>query len=107
MSKPNRNNAQHELVSAQSALNTETTYTGPSMKDDEFVFISHAEPMAKHSIEHMSAAMKIMDEVRVKDISNVRRVVELIVRDLGGWDKLPFNRWDEFDESLRVIERKL
>jgi hypothetical protein len=74
MSEPLKYNAQSELVGAISALNTQVTYTGPDMVEDEWVFISSAEPMAKHSIEHISAAMEMMTEIRSKDLRNIRVV---------------------------------
>jgi hypothetical protein len=107
MSEPLKHNAQSELVSAISALNTEVTYTGPDMIDGEWVFIADAEPMAKHSIEHISAAMEMMNDIRSNDIRKIRVVVEHLMRDMGGWDKLPFERWDEFDNAIRTIENKL
>ena len=58
--KPIGRSINSELVSACSALNTEVTYQGPlKTADDEFIFISEAEPLAKHSIEHIYSAINI------------------------------------------------
>ena len=63
--------------------------------------------MAKHSIEHINAVHDILQTIRVKDLSNIRCIVEHLMRDSGGWDQFPFERWEEFDNSIREIERKL
>ncbi len=108
MSAPDKYSIGHELVSAVSALNTETTYTGPQKtEDDEWVFISDAEPMARHSIEHINAVHDMLSDIRVKDLSTIRCVVEHLMRDSGGWDQFPFERWEEFDNAIRTIENKL
>jgi len=108
MSEPYKINIGSELVSATSSLNMQVTYKGPDVdKDGEVIYISNAEPMAAHSIEHISAAMDMLSDIRVKDLSNIRCIVEHLVRDSGGWDQFPFSRWEEFDNAIRVIEHKL
>lgn len=71
MNKPLNLSITNELVSATSALNTEVTYNGPHVIDNEPVFISTAEPLVDHSITHIHAAFKIVQDLR-RDIAKLR-----------------------------------
>ena len=107
MSKPLKHSVSSEVVSAVSALNTEITYQGGLRdKNKQLVFIAEAEPIVGHSVEHMFAAMEVSKSI-VSDLSELRQVVEHIVRKLGGWDKLPISRREAFNKSIRKIEMKL
>ena len=73
MSTPLNFSVVSELISACSALNTETTYKGESQNEDgDWVFISEAEPMAAHSIEHIYAAIQLLRDLshELNDIAN-------------------------------------
>jgi hypothetical protein len=109
MSKPLGYNARQELISAMSSLNMEVSeYTGPTRKDNgDVIYLSEANPDAAHSMEHMDAATDILTSIRRDDIPRLRRVVNGIINDMGGWDILPFEKWEEFDDALREIEEKI
>lgn len=91
--RPLRLNAMNELVSAMSALNTEVTYQGPHMNGDEFVWLPDAEPLVKHSQEHISAAIDLLLEVR-KELGNLVKYVD-------------GDKFLDYLEALRKIEEKL
>lgn len=60
-----------ELISAISALNTEVTYQGPVHINGDYVYISTAEPLVAHSIEHINAALHTVLGSVHKDINNL------------------------------------
>ena len=89
-----------ELVSACSALNTEVTYQGPlKTAEDEFIFISEAEPMAKHAIEHIYSAIDIASKNIHESIWKLQTAIYKL--------NLPINQWEHLDHLLRDIEQKL
>ncbi len=101
--KPDGSRISSELISAMSALNTETTYDGgPRDEDGEWVFIADAEPLAAHSIEHMKSAFDIASKDIRAHISELRVFLH----------KLPcikddFENWEKMDGLIRKIENRL
>lgn len=87
-----------ELISAMSALNTEVTYAGPKKIDGELVFISDAEPLAQHSMEHIRAAMSICEQGITRDISGIKSKLCTM---------LDSDDFEKIDNMLRKIEKKL
>ena len=101
--RPMGNSISSELMSAMSALNTEVTYTGPDKdKDGEWVFISAAEPLAAHSIEHIQSAYGIASDDIRDDISEIRKFTHNLEGIKGNIDN-----WEKLDTLLRNIERRL
>ncbi len=98
MSPPLKFSILSELVSACSVLNTETTYKGESQNEDgDWVFISDAEPLAAHSIEHIYAAIDMLRDLR-RDLSHIP------IKLLQNPDA---NAYELVDGLIRKIEEKL
>jgi len=105
--KPNKHSITEELISAVSALNTELTYKGKHRKENgNVIYISEAEPLAAHSIEHIQAVFDITNDIN-EDLIELRDLINKMVVKLGGWDKLPSEDWDNFHKALQKIEKKL
>lgn len=101
MSHPEGYSISSELISAMSALNTEVTYQGPlKTEDGEVIYISTAEPLAEHAMEHMSSAFKIATTGMISDFSELRRVIYKLT-------KADYETWQRADNLLRSIESKL
>jgi len=96
--KPMKNSISSELVSACSALNTEITCAPHLCKDDgSLVFISEAEPLAAHSIEHIHAAVDMLKDLQ-KDLNFIRSEI---------YKSNNINLFNKLDIKLRNIEQKL
>lgn len=74
---PINNSISSELISAISALNTKVTYQGPAHINGDYVYISAAEPLVAHSIEHINAALHTVLGSIHKDIDNL---YDLLIR---------------------------
>ena len=98
--KPLNHSISSELISAVSALNTDVTYKGPLRDSNGLVFISDAEPLVKHSIEHIYSAINIASKDIRKDLSTLRSLVYPLLKE-------DFNAWEKYDNILRRIEQKL
>jgi len=72
---PIGHNAIQELISAISALNTEVTYTGPRDNEYGLVYISDAEPLVNHSIEHIHSAITVLEEFK-QTLSAIRPLID-------------------------------
>lgn len=96
--KPVGRSISSELLSACSALNTEVTYQGPTYVKGELVYISEAEPLAKHSIEHIQSAMQITTSQLPKSICKLQ--MELRKLDI------PMEQWERLDQLIRDIEQQ-
>jgi hypothetical protein len=109
MSEPMGLNARSEIVSAMSSLNMEVSeYTGPTRNEDgSVIYLSAVNNDAAHSMEHLDSAEEVLRSIRVNDLFKLRKVVNGIVAEMGGWDLLPFERWEEFDDVVREIEAKI
>jgi len=95
MSQPLGYSISSELISAMSALNTEVTYSGPKTNEEGVVFISDAESMVGHSMEHMRASMDISNKIRE----------ELIELKLQLSQEFPSSR--KYQKMISEIEKKL
>lgn len=91
--QPFNRNATSELISATSALNTEVTYSGPHRTEEGLVWIPNAEPLVKHSQEHISSAVNLLIEVR-KELDRLHKYI----------DK---DKHRDFSKALRSIQNKL
>ena len=92
--EPMNHNATSELVSATSALNTEVTYSGPHRtENDDFVWLPDAEPLVKHSQEHISSAINLLMEVR-KELDHLGKYVAK-------------DKFLDFLEAMGKIQQKL
>ena len=97
--KPFGHSISHELVSATSALNTEVTYSGPhSTEDNDLVWLPDAEPLVKHSQEHIASAIDIATELR-KEFSKVRSLIYKL--------NPSSDEWHYIDKAIKSIERRL
>ena len=89
----------HELVSAASALNTEVTYSGPHKTEyDDLVWLPDAEPLVKHSQEHIASALDISTELH-KEFSKVRSLIYKLNPSI--------DEWHYIDKAIRSIEERL
>ena len=88
-----------ELISATSALNTETTYSGPKVTvDNELVMLPDAEPLVLHSQEHIASAIEVAGSIN-KDLSAIQVLIYKLDTKL--------EVWEELDSLIRTIQHKL
>ena len=98
--KPININATQELISAISALNTEVT-AEPLLHNhnEDIMYISQAEPLVAHSIEHIQSAIGILASIK-KDINTIRNYIDNYQDDM-------INIEDKMETLLNSIEDKL
>ena len=91
--KPININATQELISAISALNTEVT-AEPLLHNhnEDIMYISQAEPLVAHSIEHIQSAINVLHSIR-KDINSIQDCL---------FD-IPFDKFDMTDDEDKIV----
>jgi hypothetical protein len=97
---PMNNSISSELISAISALNTEVTYQGPTHINGDYVYISAAEPLVGHSIEHINAALHTV-------LNNIRKDINRLHVLLINKNSTNFSDQIEVEMLLQSIKQKL
>lgn len=73
--QPLKHNVTQELISATSALRTEVTVKPMINEDNSPMYISEAEPLVAHSIEHIQASIELIQDAK-KQLSILKHHLE-------------------------------